>query len=147
MKNEAQVKMIHKNLMSEKDGFLFELSKINKVINQKMATIQKMLSYQHEYLYGDHLKLSKTNPTLSKNLHLFTKQIDDVVKQAQMELDSIKSTQSYLLKKIADINKKIELMNVFHKRINDAKVDKEKRAEQSLLDDLSGTLHLRGNHD
>lgn len=147
MKNEAQIKLIHKTLTSEKEGFVFELSKLNKVINQKTATIQKMLSYQREYLYGDHLKLSQTNPTLSRNLHLFTKQIDDVVKQAQTELDSIKLTQSYLIKRIEEIDKKIELMNVFNKRINDTKVANENRAEQRLLDDLAGTYHLRGNHD
>lgn len=147
MKNEAQIKMIHKSLTKEKEGFIFELGKINKIINQKNATIQKMLSYQREYLYGDHLKLTQTNPTLSKNLHLFTKQINDVVKQAQMELDSIQSTQVYLINKIAELDKKIELMIVFNKRITDAKVTTENRAEQRLLDDLAGTVHLRGDHD
>lgn len=147
MKNARQIQLIHKTLTKEKDGFLFELGKLNKTINNKLASIQRMIAYEKEYLQGDNLKLSKTKPALSKNLQSFTKQINDVVKQAQYELDTMHKTQTFLHKQIEEIDKKIELMKVFNDRIKVNLVTKANKAEQTLLDDLAGILHLRGDHD
>lgn len=146
MNDMRQIQVIIKAFTKEKEKYLFELSKINLAIERKSDSIQKMLAYKKDYFNDNNLTVSKAIPALIKNFHSFMKKIDIAIKQADDDLVILKRAKQALLDRIGEIDKKLELMNLFADRIKAEMILKEEKSEQSMMDDVVSTLHLRGEH-
>lgn len=147
MKNIQQIKLIHDALLKEKEKYSFELTKVNNSIEKKSYSILRMLSYRKDYFNPNNLKLTHATPALNKNFYSFAKKIDEVLKQAEDDLAKMKAARESIFQKINEINKKIDLMDLFENRLKNEAESKADKLEQLMLDDISTTRHLRGDYD
>lgn len=147
MKNIHQIQLIKQALVKDKKKYSFELSKIINSIEKKSYSILRMVSYQKEYSNSKNLQLTRRTPALNKNLSAFSNKISDVIIQAETELKNMQNTRDSILHTIAEINKKIDLMDVFEDRSNQLALKKQEKIEQTMLDDLVSTKHLRDDYE
>ena len=138
-----QIKLITNSLIKEKEKYLYELSKLNTTITNKISTIDKMKSYQNDYLNSYNLNLSKSIPGLNMNINLFVKKIDMVIDQAKFEVNTLQQIRESLLVTIDNINKKIDMMSIFESKQQVEMRVKEEKQEQIMLDDMSMTMDIR----
>ena len=143
MNDIHQIELITNSLLKEKEKYLFELEKINTSIKNKLSMIDKMKSYQDDYLNNSNLMLSKSIPVLHKNINFFVKRINVVISQAESEISSLGKMKISILESVEKINRKIDLMDVFAKKSKSALKMQEEKREQNTLDDLSSTIKQR----
>ena len=146
MNDMRQIQVLLKAFTKEKEKYLFELSKINMAIEKKSDLILKMQTYKQDYFNENNLTVSKAIPALIKNFHLFMKKLELAVKQAEDDLVILKRAKQAILERISEIDKKMELMNLFAEKIKKGMILKEEKTEQSMIDDVVSTVHLRGEH-
>lgn len=144
MDNIKQIQVVSKALNKEKDKFLFELARTLNLIEKKHSLIKKMSDYLKDYFDESNLQKSKLVPTLAKNLNSFSLQIENVIAQTEGEIVRLKRSSEVLMSKVQRIDQKINVMDVFANRIKSAKLYKAEKLEQSSIDDISSTKHLRG---
>ena len=147
MKKMHQIKLIHAALERDHKRYLQELAKMNLLIAKKTATIQKMQSYKKDYARDSNLTLTKSVPGLYKNLDAFIQKIDDVIKLEELEMAKVERMRASILQSLSKLDQKIKLMDIFSNRVVTEELFQENKLEQAMLDDLSGTLHLRGDHE
>lgn len=141
MKNINHIKTILEKLERDKTNILSKLSNLNKLIENKIKTIEKMSAYQSDYLYGNNFKTSRSNPNLSNNLNLFIKKIDDVMRLAKNELGSLNENKKELLSAISLLDKKKEMMEFFKQKIIIEKKQVLDKKEQIFLDEITSINH------
>jgi flagellar biosynthesis chaperone FliJ len=146
MENLKNIKIIKKSYDLDRQKFVYEIHKVNNLIARREATIQKITSYKKEYTNDDNLQLSKSIPVLSKNIDLFTAKIDAIIDAEKVEIEKLHRIKSSIMTKIVSLDDKIKLMGHFEDKANATKALKMEKADQTSLDDLSSTMHLRGSH-
>ncbi len=144
MKNLHQIQLIQTALTKEKEKYLHELEIVSKNIEKKMMTISRMVVYQNEYINIDNLKLSKSIPSLTKNLYAFSGKIADLIQQAEIEVVHMQKTKKTILRSIEQVDNKVKLMNVFEEKAKRELFLKMEIQEQTLADDLASIKYARG---
>lgn len=147
MKNIHQVQLIKEALTKEKKKHSLELTKINNSIEKKSYSILRMVAYQKDYANSNNLQLTHSTPALSKNLSAFSKKINDVIKQAEVELNQMKNIRDSILHIVSELDKKIDLMEVFEQRSKVIELNRLEKTEQNMLDDIVSTNHLRNDYE
>lgn len=136
MKDIRQIKVISQAFDNEKEKFLSELVKVNDVINKKLAVIKKMHFYLEEYNNADRLKISRSVPVLNQNLDAFTAKIKGVIRSEENEIKKMQQIRETLLASIGEVDKKIQLMNIFENRHNVEVSRKDDKNAQRAMDDV-----------
>lgn len=147
MDDLRQIKAINKAFHKQREKYMFELSKTNKLIQKKTMLIQKMTGYMNEYFNNTSLKMSRSMPSLFNNLNLFIKQIDKVIIDTEREKEILKKSKDSIIKMIVKSDQKIKLMDHFEDRVVKEQIYKQDKVEQLMIDDISSTKHLRGNYE
>jgi hypothetical protein len=62
------------------------------------------------------------------------------------KIEKLHRIKSSIMTKIVSLDDKIKLMGHFEDKANATKALKMEKADQTSLDDLSSTMHLRGSH-
>ncbi len=147
MNDLKQVMTIIKALGKEKEQRLMEISRINQTILKKTDLVNKMVMYVKDYGSKQNLMVSKGVPSLSVNLYLFSGQIEKVIAKTEEEIEKLKVWRENISKKMEEVKKKIDLMEEFEKKIRlNKRIVLEKR-EQRMLEEISLSKHLWGDHD
>jgi len=144
MKDLNQIQLIQTALTKEKEKHLHELAIVVKNIEKKMLTISRMVVYQNEYVNADNLQLSKSIPSLTKNLYAFSEKITDLIQQAECEVLNMQKTKETILQSIEKVDNKIKLMNVFEEKAKREVFLKTERQEQTIADDLASLKYAKG---
>jgi flagellar biosynthesis chaperone FliJ len=147
MQSIQQVQMIHNALQSERKRFLAELGKVNRYLNKRLGTIEKILSYQHEYSDTNNLKMSRAVPTLHQNLELFSKKIAKLVQNEEFEVKKLENIKESIIDKITNLDQKIKLMANFRDKALMNELLTSDKWEQTMLDDLSVSRRYRTLND
>lgn len=147
MNDIIQIQVISNSLLKEKEKYMNELSKINININNKKMIIDRMQSYQNEYLAKCNLQNAKTIPILYSNINMFIRKIDNIITQTQAEILHLQKIKKGIFETIEKINKKIDLMNVFIDKNRRSQIKKAERLEQTMLDDITSTLEERSEYE
>ena len=147
MENIKNIQIIKKSFDQERKKYLYEITKVNNLIAKREATIRKISAYQNEYTNKDNLVLSRTIPTLSRNIDLFTGKIADIIEIEKIEIQKLERMKVSMVTKIGNIDHKIKLMNHFEERAKLEKAVQVEKSDQRELDDLASTAHLRGDHE
>lgn len=147
MKDIRQIRIVKEALSKEKDKHSLEIAKVNLQIEKKCHSINTMLSYQKDYMNLDYLKLARSVPGLSKNIHLFTRKIDAVIQQAEADLELLNQSKLYFLTKLDEVNRKIDLMDGFEAKVLAETNAKQEKQEQRNIDDIVSTLEVRREYE
>lgn len=145
MSKQQQLNAILMALNKQKDSMLLDLGKVESLIKLRMASIKKIINYQSEYNHKERYQLSRSIPSLSKNMSSFADKIKALILNEQQEVERLIITKNIKLNEITIINKKIDyftelLKNSQHK----AHLALEKN-DQVTLDDLSALKHTWGD--
>ena len=144
MKNLSQIQVIQTALTKEKEKHLHELAIVVKNIDKKMTMINRMVVYQNEYVNSDNLKISKSIPSLIKNLYAFSGKMDDLIKKAEIEIVEMQKTKEAILTTIEQVDNKIKVMNIFEESAKKEAFLKAEKREQAMADDLVSIKHVGG---
>lgn len=147
MKNLHHVQLLSKAFHIEKQKYLAELMKINKFIEKKIASINKIIAYQQEYAQGKNLKISKSIPTLYNNFILFLMKLQKLIHAEEQEIEKLKKDCQVILEKLTKVEQKIKIMLQFEEKIQQQVIYKAEIREQYILDDLSANKFTRGDHE
>lgn len=147
MKDINQVRIILKALINEKSKFLFELAKLDSLIQKKTIGLKQMLNYQQEYQSEKNFQLTRLTPILHKNLNSFTKKISDIIFHEDNEIKRLNDIRSTLLKKINELSQKIKVMSSFEAQIKIEDLMHIEKNEQSMIDDLSAIKFTRDENE
>jgi len=145
MKNLNQIQVIQNALSKEKEKYFHELTNVLKNIEKKMMTISRMIVYQNEYANTDNLKLSKSIPSLTKNLYAFSGKIADLIQKAEIEIVNMKKTKETILQSIEQLENKKKLMNIFEEKAKKEIFLQAEKQEQAIADDLVSMKHAGGD--
>lgn len=147
MQDIRQVQLMSKVISKQREKQLAELARVNSHIHKKMELIHKMSGYLNDYSDENRLQISRSIPTLSKNLLSFSKKIEVVIIEETKEVDRLKEIRSILVKEIESIEKKLDLMATFEEKIKQELAKKLERLEQIALDEMTSNKHIRGDND
>ena len=137
MQSIQQVQLIHNALISERKRFLIELGKVNRFLNKRLSTIEKMISYQSEYSDNNNLKMSRSVPTLHQNLEMFSKKIAKLVSHEELEVKKLENIKESIIDKITNLDQKIKLMANFRDKALMNELLQNDKMEQVMLDELA----------
>lgn len=137
MDNLRQISVVSQSFQEERKTFLIELVKVNGLIAKKKQTIERIFLYQKEYKDFNNYKLTRETPALYKNLHLFEKQIDNLIFNERNEIKRLEQIRGSIIEKIENLDQKIRLMKQFKDRTIKANLEKADKVEQFMIDDLS----------
>ncbi len=140
MKDPHQIKVITDSLNKEKEKYMHELMRINSLLTNKQSMAEKMQLYLNDYLNNKNLTVSKSIPGLHNNITQFVKKMNSVINQAEFEVETILQIRTSVLEIIEKINQKIDLMNIFDKKVKVDQIKKNEKQEQNVIDDLAATL-------
>lgn len=147
MKNLHQVQLLSKVFHNEKQKYLSELVKINKFIDKKIASINKIIAYQQEYAQGKSLKISKSIPALYNNFILFLMKLQKLIHIEEQEIEKLNKDRQVILEKFANVEQKMKIMLQFEEKIQQQNLYKAEKREQLMLDDLSANKFSRGDYE
>lgn len=143
MQDLHQLQLIIKALEIERNKSLREVGAMNKNIAYKRSLSAKMTNYLAEYQNSNNLNLSRTIPSLNKNIYTFSKQIEAVIEKTAVELAQLMKMREVMMEKYAKINSKLDLMRIFEEKLMNEANKKVERLEQVTQDDLAA-LKYRG---
>lgn len=147
MKNLQQINLISHSLGKDREKLLFEIVRLNTLIQRKMELIEKMASYQHEYSNNPQFNLTRSVPALNKNLESFARKIQGIVVKEKIEAEKLIQTRDAKVEKLNTLDQKIKLMQQFTENLQHEMVLAKDKVEQLNMDDLSVIKKSRGIHD
>jgi len=147
MKNIAQIKVINNALNKEREKFLFELARINLFIENKLNTLRKFMDYMRDYTEGESFNLSRSIPSLNRNLNSFSTKIQQIILMEEKEIERLLYLKGQKLKNIAEIEQKIKVMDHFEDVAITERHVRMENHEQSSMDELNSIKHTRGDYE
>lgn len=147
MKNERQLNLICMSLTKEKDKFLLELTKVGKMLEGKVNSLEKIKSYHDDCHHNDKLKMTKQVPILTKNLSSFGKKIMDLIQQEEMEIVRLGRVKQNLVAKVSQLDQKIKFIKSAIERLSREKQVVMDKKEQLAIDDLSANKLVREEYE
>lgn len=147
MRDLKQIQLIRTAFLKKKEFCLQQLQQINLEINKKRETILKMQAYQNDYVDLNYFKISRAVPGLNKNIAAFSNKIAVVVAQTELEISNIKKNSELIQQNIQALESKIELMDLFEKKIQQALHIKTEAIEQEQADNLAVNKYIGEHYD
>lgn len=147
MKDIRQIKLINQKLEQQKFNYQIDLTKTNKLIEKKTISHNRMLSYRNDYINSEKLQITRIMPNLNININLFIKKINNVIYITEVEIDKLKEEKKIIEDKLAEVDKKIDLMSMFENNIKKIIKIQQEQSEQSALDDMVANDDFRREHE
>lgn len=137
MKNTSQYQSIIDNLGLKKNAILSEITRVSMNINKRQESLTRIKSYQNEYVGTDKLPITKSIPTLSRNLDSFTNKLQEIVLLEENEIAKLEYLRDTKLNELSKIEEKINLLNKLIDHINKKHQYKLSMLEQLMLDEFA----------
>lgn len=147
MKDLKQIKSVIMALEKDRERRLGEILRINAYIKKKMDMVTKMENYQKDYESGQQFDVTKSIPTLHKNLNAFINKIRTIIKAEEVEIEKLNQHKKVKLDELQKLDQKIQMIEHFKETAKQEKIMKSEVSEQLVLDDLSSIKHSRGDNE
>lgn len=120
----------------KKDNLLADITRVNTLINKRVESLGRIKSYQNEYVVGEKLALSKSVPTLTRNLNSFTNKLQEIVLLEEIEIGKLESLRESKLIELGKIEEKILLLEKLTNDLNQKYQYQLNTLEQNMLDEF-----------
>lgn len=137
MKQLNQYKVIIDNMSMRKNVILTDITRINTHISKRVESLGRIKSYQNEYVGNDKLPVTKSVPTLTRNLNSFTNKLQEIVILEEIEINKLEVLRASKLNELGKIEEKINLLEKLIAKLNKAHQYKLDTLEQLMLDEFA----------
>lgn len=120
----------------KKDTLLSDITRVNTLINKRVESLGRIKSYQNEYVVGEKLALSKSIPSLTRNLNSFTSKLQEIVHLEEIEIGKLESLRESKLVELGKIDEKISLLEKLTNDLNQKFQYQLNALEQNMLDEF-----------
>jgi hypothetical protein len=147
MKDKQQINTIQQALSSQKELLVANVSNINMTINKKLVVLKKFIEYQKEYTEAEQFRISRSIPTLVRNLEVFTGKIAHLIRLEEKEVEDLVKKRYAKLEEILKIEQKLKLMQHFLTVIQSEQDYELSKMEQRVIDDMASIKYSRGDYE
>ncbi len=147
MRDIRQIKVIQQSLERQKAIIQTDLTRINQFLAQKRESLQRLITYLHEYMDAKEVRISHRVPALHQNRIQFTLKIEKIIHSEENEIKKIIIIQQAKLQQLRVLEQKLQTMNHFLAKIQLENMQAANRQDQLRNDDLAALKLMRGEDE
>lgn len=147
MKDVKQLTVIIKGYTLQKDKAMQELGNTNTLLSKRKSLLKQISQYQRQYGEMAQTGQQEQVPFLNRNLAAFVAHLTEIIIREQEEITKIERTKITLLKHLAHIDQRIDVVRELIEKINLEKAKHRERQLQANLDDMALIKKFRDTYE